>query len=269
VLARVASSQSLLLGSLAGFLLKKTVIAMWLGLGSALLLGGAAGGQDSPGVASLAARQPPEANGSTSGKAGETMNAAGYTYVRVDTGEKQVWFAAPRFEVAVGDEVEVPAGAEMRDHYSKVLDRSFEVIYFVGGVRVGGATDDSSESPFRYSGAGGAAAADAFDFSGITKADGGNTIAEIFDAGSDLAGRSVSVRGRVVKFSAQILGVNFLHLRDGTSSKQGHNDLTVTTKAEVAVGSLVVVSGVVTADKDFGFGYRYDLIIEDASLTAE
>jgi hypothetical protein len=248
---------------------KKAATAMWLGLGSALLLGGAAGGQDSPVVVAPLASQSPAANGRTSGRVSETMNAAGYTYVRVDTGEKQVWFAAPGFEVAVGDKVEAPAGAEMRDHYSKTLDRSFEVIYFVGGLRVEGAAGGSSKSPFGHSGAGGAAAADAFDFSGITRADGGKTIAEIFDAGSDLAGQAVSVRGKVVKFSAQILGTNFLHLRDGTSSEQGQADLTVTTKTEVKVGSVVVVKGVVSADKDFGFGYRYDLIIEDANLIVE
>jgi hypothetical protein len=249
--------------------LKKTSFALWVGLGSALLLGGAAGAQGAQGAAAPAASPPSEARGGTSGKVVETMNAAGYTYVRVDTGEQQLWFAAPGFEVAVGDEVEVPVGAEMRDHYSKTLDRSFEVIYFVGGIRVEGAADDSPKPRSAHSGAGRAAIADGFDLSGITPADGGKTIAEIFDAGGDLAGQVVSVRGRVVKFSGQILGTNFLHLRDGTSSKQGQADLTVTTKTEVAVGSLVVVSGVVTADKDFGFGYSYDLIVEDASVTVE
>ncbi len=252
--------------------MNKIGIAMWLGLGSALFLCGAAGGQDSPAVAVPAVSESPAAKGITSGKVSETMNAVGYTYVRVDTGEKQLWFAAPGFKVAVGDEVTVPPGAEMRDHYSKTLDRSFDVIYFVGGIRVEGSTDDSSTSSFRHSDADGSAATAAteeFDLSGISKADGGKTIAEIYDAGSDLAGQTVSVRGRVVKFSPQILGTNFLHLRDGTASKQGDVDLTVTTKVEAQIGSLVVVRGLVVADKDFGSGYRYDLIIEDAAVVVE
>jgi hypothetical protein len=244
--------------------MKKIGIAVWLGLGSALLLSGVGGGQEESPAA--AASRPPEATGSVSGKVVETMNAAGYTYVHVDTGGEKLWFAAPGFKVAVGDEVVVPAGAEMRDHYSKTLDRSFEVIYFVGGIRVEGAPDASSKSPFQHSGAG---PAEEFELTGIAKVDGGKTIAEIFDAGSGLAGQTVSVRGRVVKFSPRILGVNFVHLRDGTSSKQGKGDLTVTTKTDVEVGALVVVRGLVAADKDFGFGYTYDLIVEDAAVTTE
>jgi hypothetical protein len=236
-----------------GSLLKKPAIA--LALASVVLLVGGARGQESL--------------GGISGKVIETMNAGGYTYVHVDDGEKQIWAAAPGFTVSVGDEVVVPPGAPMVDHHSKTLDRTFELIYFVGGIETEGSGGEASKSPFVHSAGGPSAAARTLDLSDIARADRGKTVAEIFDEGAALAGQEVAVRGRVAKMVPRILGTNFVHLQDGTSSKDGRNDLTVTTKAEVEVGTLVLVRGVLIADKDFGHGYKYDLIIEDASVTEE
>jgi hypothetical protein len=105
-------------------------------------------------------------------------------------------------------------------------------------------------------------------YEGIGKADGGMTVAEIFSGRSGLGGAEVTVRGKVVKFSPMIMGKNWIHLQDGTDH-EGANDLTITTSAQAAKGDTVLVRGLVTLDKDFGAGYRYDLIIEDADVTVE
>jgi hypothetical protein len=102
------------------------------------------------------------------------------------------------------------------------------------------------------------------DLTGIEKAEGGKTVAEVFAEKDQLAGANVVVRGKVVKTNAGVMGKNWLHVRDG-SGAEGTNDLTVTTASVLPeVGSTVVVSGPLTLDKDFGMGYRYDVIIEDA-----
>ena len=64
------------------------------------------------------------------------------------------------------------------------------------------------------------------------------------------------------------MGKNWVHVQDGTGGS-GTNDLTVTTNATAAVGDTVLVRGKLGADKDFGFGYKYDILIEDAALTVE
>ena len=93
------------------------------------------------------------------------------------------------------------------------------------------------------------------DLSGIAKAEGGKTVAEVFAEKDALAGKPVTVRGKVVKVNAGIMGKNWLHVRDG-SGAEGTNDLTVTTAAELpALGATVVVIGPVTLNKDFGMGY--------------
>lgn len=64
------------------------------------------------------------------------------------------------------------------------------------------------------------------------------------------------------------MGKNWIHVQDGTGS-DGTNDLTVTTNAVAAVGNTVLVKGNLSADKDFGFGYKYEVVIEDAAVTVE
>ncbi len=114
-----------------------------------------------------------------------------------------------------------------------------------------------------------AAPTEAVDLSGIAKADGGLTVAEVFAGKDQLAGQPVVVRGKVVKSNPGIMGKNWLHVRDG-SGAEGTNDLTVTTAGAMPnVGDTVVVKGVLALNKDFGMGYQYDVIVEDAEVTVE
>ena len=107
------------------------------------------------------------------------------------------------------------------------------------------------------------------DLTGVTKAEGGLTIAEVYADPAKLAGQKVTVRGKVVKTNAGIMGTNWVHVRDG-SGAEGTNDLTLTTNGEVPkVGDTVVVTAPVTLNKDFGMGYVYPVILEDAEVTVE
>ena len=107
------------------------------------------------------------------------------------------------------------------------------------------------------------------DLSGIAKAEGGKTVAEVFAEKDQLAGQKVTVRGKVVKASGNIMDRHWLHVRDGSGS-EGTNDLTVTmTSDPPKVGDTVVVTGQVSVNKDFGIGYQYDVIIENAEVKAE
>jgi hypothetical protein len=77
----------------------------------------------------------------------------------------------------------------------------------------------------------------------------------------------VQVRGKVVKFSPQIMGKNWIHLRDGSgSASDNSNDILVTSSAQTNVGDVVTVTGTVRVDKDFGAGYVYKVLIEEATL---
>ena len=91
-------------------------------------------------------------------------------------------------------------------------------------------------------------------------------MADVFARRHSLSNKVVTVHGRVVKFSKEIMGKNWIHLRDGTGAK-GSNDVTITTQAITARGALVTAKGTAAVDRDFGFGYHYPLLIEDAKIT--
>ena len=229
-----------------------------------------------------------EALGQSSGTVIETMNAAGYTYVYVDNGTEKIWAAAPEFAVSVGDEVMIPEGMAMHNYHSQTLNRDFDVVYFVEAVL--NASNPSVGAPAMGSmGSMGSAPADAsmqmpeghppisgneappeVDLASVEKAAGGLTIGEIYAGKTDLSGKTVTLRGKVVKFSPQIMGTNWIHLQDGSGDPTtATNDLTVTSGVQVNVGDTIVASGPLTLDKDFGYGYKYNLIMENAEVTIE
>jgi len=216
------------------------------------------------------------------GKVLETMNAGGYTYVHVDNGTEKIWAAAPQFDAKVGEKVTVPEGMPMKDYESKSLNRKFDVVFFVGAIGKGDQPPAQMAAP-----AGGTATAEPTQlpegahpkldpaqaakdakvtFTGIKKAD--KTVGDIYAGQANLGGKEVEVRGKVVKFSAQIMGKNWVHVQDGTG-QTGGNDLTVTTADSAKVGDTVLVTGKITLKKDFGMGYKYDLIIEDGKIKVE
>ncbi len=103
----------------------------------------------------------------------------------------------------------------------------------------------------------------------VEKAPGKNayTVGEIFEKGKNLNNKKIAVRGKVVKVSKMIMGKNWLHIQDGTGNPmQNTHDLVVTTMAEPALNSVVIIEGTLHANKDFGAGYKYDVIIEDADI---
>ena len=103
----------------------------------------------------------------------------------------------------------------------------------------------------------------------VEKAVGDNayTVQEIFAKTTELAGKIVQVRGKVVKFNPHIMGRNWIHIQDGSGDPlQNTHDLVATSTEEAVVGDVVTVQGKLTANKDFGAGYNYAAIIEEAKI---
>jgi hypothetical protein len=94
------------------------------------------------------------------------------------------------------------------------------------------------------------------------------TVAALNQDKAGLAGKTITAQGKVVKANNGIMGRNFVHVQDGTGdAAKGTNNLVVTSKQTAAVGDQVTISGTVVLNRDFGAGYSYPLLIEDASIT--
>ena len=204
--------------------------------------------------------QPPAATG-VSGEVLEVTDVESYTYLRLKTKDGETWAAVSRAPVKKGTRVAIENVMVMKNFESRSLKKTFPTIVF--GTLAGAAGSPPAATAGRV--AEGPEAPDAK----VPKAGGPNarTVAEIVTKSAELKDKPVLVRGRVVKYNAAIMGKNWIHLRDGSgSATEGSNDLLVTTASPAKTGDIVTVKGIVRTDKDFGSGYAYRVLIEDATL---
>lgn len=229
----------------------------------------------------------------------ETMNSSGYTYLLLNATQGKIWVAIPETQVSAGQTVLCTPGMTMHNFTSKTLNRTFETIVFSPGINIGdqaagqvkqqaapvkdgagfgaalqaegsGAKANGGEviSMEASPGSAGAVVPSSTEVN-VNKATGANSysVSESFEQGKQLNGTTIRVRGKVMKISRMIMGKNWLHIQDGTGDPlKNQHDLVVTTMEEVPDGEVVTVVGKLSADRDFGAGYKYDVIIEDAKI---
>lgn len=221
-------------------------------------------------MCSAAGEMSGHADAGLSGVVLETTNASRYTYVKINTGKGEAWAAGPAFAVKVGDRVVAEQGMVTKNFTSKSLNRNFDELYMAGSIAIAGGTGMthgavSGQLPAGHPPVMGKGAA---IMPVIQKPAGGKTVVEAWVDRAALSGKTVILRAQVVKVSKKIMGKNWLHLRDGTGP-EGMNDLVATTEAEVRVGDVVTVKGTLNTARDFGSGYRYEVILEDAAVQTE
>lgn len=204
--------------------------------------------------------QPP--TGRIYGKVTQTMDAAGYTYAEVDTGNEKFWAAARKTVLNKGDMIAFSMVMPMKNYYSKSLKREFSVVYFVNRFITDEDPATNADSVQNASHAGIKSQQITAPVTDIKKVEGGHTIAEIYNNKKSLKGKTVRVRGKVTKYTAKVMGKNWIHIMDSST----HNDLTVTTDKVTAVNDVVVIEGQLVLDKDYNYGYVYPLIVENANV---
>ncbi len=190
----------------------------------------------------------------------EVLNANAYTYLLVTEAEKEYWIAVPKTEVTVGNTYTYQGGMEMKKFESKDLKRTFDSVLFVEGIIDPNATAaaEPTSTPVKV--------VSSKELSkGITLAKGGISVFDLYSTRDKLAGKTVILTGKVVKFMPEIMKKNWIHLQDG-SNFNGFNDITITTLEKVKVDDIVSLKGTVVLNKDLGSGYKYDVLVEDAVL---
>ncbi len=227
------------------------------------------------------------------GTVAETFDSGGYTYIQLDTGTEKVWAAIGQAKVTAGEEIALLNGPVMQDFYSKTLDRTFPKIIFSSGIKgamaephaAGMMTDTASSFADAMNSEGAAMTAPMMEGAqmqsggsikavtpvqevSVEKIEGGHTVEEIYGSVADLAGQKVKIRGKVIKVSPNIMGRTWIHLQDGTGNAMNNShDLVVTSTETPEADSIIVVEGVVAKDKDFGAGYFYNVIMEEAVIS--
>ncbi len=217
-----------------------------------------------------------------SGPVLEVLNASPYVYLRIKTAKGDVWAAVPEMKIEKGATVTVSNPMLMSKFESKSLKRTFDEVYF-GVIAPAGGAPAAAGAPAPgapgAAGAAGAAGANPHATAGQTsaavtagsvpKASGADarTVSETWAQKASLAGKSVTIRGIVVKVNIGVMGKNWIHLQDGTGdAKLGTNDITATSASAASNGETITVTGTVRTNKDFGAGYVYAVIVEDAKI---
>jgi len=195
-------------------------------------------------------------------EAEEVIQTSAYTYVRASEDGNEYWMAINQADVKVGETYYWSGSMEMKNFTSRELKRTFPSILFVENFTDQPITAEAPKMVQRPSGR-----QPVPEKAGIVvpKAEGGITIAELFSNYGEYAGKVVRVRGEVVKFSSEIMNRNWVHIQDGTKENDKY-DLTVTTTDSTTVGAVVLIEGTVAVNKDFGAGYFYEVIVENAKL---
>ncbi|MEW8645930.1 MAG: hypothetical protein AB2563_07500 [Candidatus Thiodiazotropha endolucinida] len=210
--------------------------------------------------------------GSISGTVAEVIDVGNYTYIQLS--EQGTWIATSHLPVVVGDTIEYRGGIEMRDFYSKALDRKFDSVIFVQAAKQ---VDESVESSRHQTLKGEGHGNENRQTQRLTTvqvpipgeipqlAD-GKTIADIMADATQLNEQSVSLRARVIKVSPNIMGKNWITLQDGTGTPP-NDKLIATSTEQVMPGELVIASGVIRYNVDIGSGYTYKVLLEQTKFS--
>lgn len=192
----------------------------------------------------------------------EVIQTDKYTYMRVEENLTEKWVAVNRQDANVGDVYFYEGVLQMNNFQSKALNRTFDEIFFLSKV---------SETPTGQSnGVGMPAHSGKYDIQenhsiSMAKEKNEITIARLFGNREYYANKEVKIRGVAVKVNENVMDRNWVHIQDGTSFNSNF-DLTVTTNDSITIGEEVTFKGKIILDKNFGSGYFYDIIMENAEL---
>lgn len=209
-----------------------------------------------------------------------TKNAGNYSYIRLKEDGKKVWLAASPMEVSVGDNVEYIGGDVMKKFESKAMNKTFDEIRFVTRIRVvkngplpdnqamasiahpKSASKDGPEESAKDS-PGKSPVAAVPQKGEIKKGEKEKTVEEIFSEREQLKDRPVTLRGKVIKVSKNILKKNWIILSDGTGTAPDDRIVAVTTDP-VTLGDVATVTGILKTNVNLGGGYKYKVLIDES-----
>jgi len=182
----------------------------------------------------------------------ETLQSGGYTYMKVQEGKNSYWIAMTQRDVKVGDTVNYSEQGWMKNFHSKTLNRTFKDILFAGDVEKNSAKKLIEERPNLMTSS--------------YKEKNTLTVAELFKNRDKYVGKVVRVKGKVTKTSNAIMKLNWVHIQDGSNFSNMDDLVFTSTQATPAVGTVVYATGTLIKDKDFGYGYFYPVIIQNATF---
>jgi hypothetical protein len=209
----------------------------------------------------------------------EVIQVEKYTYLRIKEAGKEFWMAVPTIEVKPGETLYYSSGMLMTKFESKELKRTFDEIIFVDRISKDEAglipeKDASATLPLNHAKIENNDKASPVNGSSKDAVKlnikpepvkNGISIAELLKNPKSYEGKKVIVKGKVTKYTAGVMGKNWVHLQDGTDYK-GKFELIITTADDLKDIKSATFEGAITLNKDLGYGYFFEVLMEDAKL---
>ena len=195
----------------------------------------------------------------------DVRNAGGYTYLLVKEKEKMQWLAVNETPAQKGETYYYEGGMIMNNFESELLDTTFESLVFLDHISkepIEHAKKDEQQVMMHHHGS---KASNMKQMLNVEPAKDGITISELYKNKKNYEGKKVRIRGIVTKFNEAIMNTNWIHIQDG-SEFEGEYDITARTDAMVNNGDTIILTGSIALDIDFGNGYTYKVIMEDAKV---
>lgn len=192
----------------------------------------------------------------------EILPTERYVYLYVTENDQQFWIAARKQEVKKGETYFYRGGLLKRNFESKEYNKVFDTIYLVSSlVKPDHGTSTNSATNTTNNKVDISTHADK-----VVEHKGSIKISEVVKDPKQYNGKTVQISGRVTKVNPNIMQRNWIHLKDGSKDDF---DLVVTSNTYVEEGSIITIKAKVSMNRDFGAGYKYDLILEDGVIVKD
>jgi len=190
------------------------------------------------------------------------IDANDYTYIKVTEKGETYWMAITEMPVKKGETYYYDGGMVMKNFKSKSLNKTFGSIIFLDKIRTTIEPQTKNvESPHANS----PKNKDKVKIAKIEQPDGGTSLEQLLSNKESFSGKTILIKGKVLKVNNAIMDRNWVHIADGTGFKD-IIDLGITTLDTVKVGDVVTFKGKIALNKDFGYGYIYPVLMEKATL---
>jgi hypothetical protein len=204
----------------------------------------------------------PSGDGALTVKVKAVEQVPNYTYLLVKGKGPEYWIAVSSTEIKVGESITYQGGMLMENFHSKELNRTFEKVIFLEDLVENQASSNTDKMLGTSQGS--EVKTDRLKTS-IEAEEGTVSIAELFADPAAYEGKTIRVKGEVAKFNPNIMERNWIHLQDGTDF-EGKYDLTITSQEGFVVGQVLTIEGIFALNRDFGYGYSYEVLLEKATL---
>ena len=183
----------------------------------------------------------------------DVLDSGGYTYVQAVEDGLMYWIAGPQSPIKVGETLRLSSQMWMDNFSSKTMKKSFERIMFVASFKQSPAVKKGAKESLPY-------------IAPLAPINGSMSIKDIHAQSEKFSGKTITVHAKIVKASFGIMKKNWIHVIDGSSQEDDGVITATTLENNLREGDEIILTGKLTTKKDFGYGYFYKVIIEDATV---